>query len=156
MEGQLSKSPSFWTRRVQIVAGISASLVSACPRRSKRSPIFASPGLDVSDDLRIRKRQRPAGRKSAAGTIARARPAARLNIRCMSPATLSGHCRIVVACAVATSRFTGDPTTLVQRFLVSRAEAPPVEYRALRRLEAQSDRNSATRVDGRLDRCTTT
>src|SRR3954464_5801893 len=45
---------------------------------------------------------------------------------------------VVVACAVANVHATQTPhPTVVQRFL-ARAEEPPVEYRALRRLEAQN------------------
>jgi hypothetical protein len=47
---------------------------------------------------------------------------------------------MVVACAVASVHATqSSPPTIVQRFL-ARAEEPPVEYRALRRLEAQNQK----------------
>ena len=73
MEGRLAKSPSFWTRRVEIVrwyrriAGVpdaDRARVGGQRARGRR--------LDVPDELRIREHQRSARRQSTA-SHARAR-----------------------------------------------------------------------------------
>ena len=58
IEGKLSKTPSFWTRRVESCAGTSARAASACRSRSSRSPGPDRRPLDVQDDLPVPDDQR--------------------------------------------------------------------------------------------------
>ena len=66
IEGKLSKTPSFWTRRVDVVrryermAGVRVPVaIESVAQRADRRP------LDVQDDLRVPDDQRTARRRSA-------------------------------------------------------------------------------------------
>jgi len=92
IEGTLSKAPSFWTRRVEIV------------RRYERIAGVHRRTLHLQDDLPVRDDQRPARRRSASPAERRRHALIRARCPLNNPDKRSDHSLLIIRKAIANKR----------------------------------------------------